>query len=534
MNLPEYENNLYIAGLPPIEGPGRTLARLSRPPSWEEANSELPPVMRRYCVQRLKRYFRPYHHHLLFAEEFGMLLRNGYMGRDPSERRHEARAITVADQAHEGLLLAAGQPLGFENCADSAVLVGIPGMGKTSTVREVLRSYPQVIEHKGLPPQIVWIKLDTPANGSLRALCIAFFNKVDGLLGQSTYTRLFTSPHTTEDAMMSNMALVANYHALGCLVIDEIQHLPKGGQADHQLLSFLVTLTNKMGVPVLFIGTMKAMRLFERTARMARRSVGNVGGSWENYAADSGAWKDFLEDLWQYQWTRGRVHLDAGMRSVMYEETQGVVDLAVKLFMRVQTRTIIRTEGEMMYPELIDAAFIRKVANDDFKPVQGFLDALRSGDRERIDAFEDLSSFDKDFRKTSAQLLSPIKVALSTPQRRDEGHDEVAPEVGSNEKAIRADLSKRGYETDMIDSVIAEVRADGGDADASLSTFILKIEKLLSPKAKRGAASPLPIEKLVDGDLRAIARDAAGSGRLVREAMEDAGIGGAAALKLAA
>ena len=534
MNLPEYENNEYIAGLPGIVSPQQTFELLSRPPSWEKENLQLPPVFRRHCVQRLKGYFRPSSRHVMFAEEFGMMLRNGYLDRDPSNGRHEVLALQVAEQVRDGSLLVKGRAQGLESNADCGVLVGMPGMGKTLTVKEVLRTYPQIIEHNGIAPQITYLRLDTPAKGSPRGLCVAFFSKVDELLGQSTYTRLYAGQHATEETMLHNMALVARYHGLGCLVVDEIQHLPRGGEQDHALLTFLVTLANTVGVPVLFIGTMKAMKLFEGTARMARRSVGNFGGSWEHYKASDGQWRDFLDDLWQYQWTTCSVKLDEELRSVIYDETQGVVDLAVKLIMRVQMRLILRTEINPTHQEKIEPSFIRKIAQTDFKPVHGFLDALRSGDRDRINAYEDLSDFHAAFDATTEDLTCQPRISLSTRQRRDEGGQDVRLDASSPEHAVRADLRRRGIESDLIEAVIEQAMLDLGGEEPGLMVLIAKVERLLAPKGKKGRVGPITVASFMEGDLRQLAREATDAGRYVHEALAEAGIGGANALKLAA
>ena len=531
MNLPEYRDNAYIAGLPGIEGPQRIFETLSRPPSWDIADRGLPPVLRRHCVQRLKRYFRPGPRHVMLAEEFGMMLRNGYLGRDPSEGRHEAVSLRIAEHARSGSLLSGQRPVGVDGDADCGVLVGMPGMGKTLTIKEVLRTYPQLLEHPGIPPQITYLRLDTPAKGSLRGLCVSFFGKVDRLLGQDTYSRLYAGQHATEETMLHNMALIARFHGLGCLVIDEIQHLPQGGDDDHALLTFLVTLANTMGVPVLFIGTMKASKLFERTARMARRSVGNFGGPWERYEADSPDWKDFLDDVWQYRWTTKEVRLDGKLRAAIYDETQGVIDLAVKLMMRVQMRLILRTECNAAFPEEIDADFVRTVADLDFKPVRGFVDALRSGDRDRINAYEDLSDFQTKFDRVTGELTAQPRIALSTPQRRDDRQD--VAEVGSAEQAVRDELRRRDMESDVVDRLIDQAKVDLGVEEPGLMALLSAVEKLLSPKARKKAL-PVASLNLVENDLRGIAAEAIDRGCTVHEALAAAGLGGAAALALGA
>lgn len=531
MKLPEHVGNLYIEGLPPIQTPLGTYQTLSRPPSWELEDRRLPHVLRRYCVQRLKRYFRPGPRHIRFAEEFGMMLRGGYLDRDPSGGRHEAMSLKVGEHARAGRLMPTGGRLDIGEGADCGMLVGVPGMGKTLTVREVLRTYPQLIEHISLPPQITYLRLDTPAKGSLRGLCVSFFGKVDELLVQDTYTRLYAGQHATEETMLHNMALVARFHGLGCLVIDEIQHLPQGGDDDHALLTFLVTLANTMGVPVLFIGTMKAQKLFERTARMARRSVGNFGGAWERYERDDPDWKDFLDDLWQYRWTTKEVGLDQRLRNAIYDETQGVVDLAVKLMIRVQQRLILRTEMNIAFPEEIEVDAIRQVASQDFKAVRGFVDALRSGDRDRINAYEDLSDFHAKFDKTSEELTAQPRVKLSTPQRRDEGA--TAP-VSTAENAVRDELRRRAYESDMIEAVIDQAKLDLGDEEPTLMKLLSRVEKLLKQQGGKGAGPAALVANLVEGDMRAIARSALDDGHTVHESLAAVGLSGSAALRLVA
>lgn len=533
MRLPEHENNAYIAGLPPIEEQRELFRTLSRPPSWDPSNLELPPVMRRHCVRRLKGYFRPGRRHISFAQEFGMMLYDGYVGRDPSNGRHEATSLVVAQHARAGNLMTRGGRLDINDGADCGLLMGRPGMGKTLTVREVLRTYPQIIEHIGLPPQITYLRLDAPAKGSLRGLCVSFFGKVDELLGEDTYTRLYAGQHATEETMLHNMALVARFHGLGCLVVDEIQHLPQGGDDDHALLTFLVTMANTIGVPVLFVGTMKASNLFERTARMARRSVGNFGEAWKNYERGAEDWNDFLDDLWQYRWTKQETILDKNLRDIIYDETQGVIDLAVKLIMRVQMRLILRSESNPAQSEAIEPDFIREVANRDFQPVKGFVDALRSGDPDRINKYEDLADFHAAYDKTTDELSSQVRISISTPQRRDApGAEEMVS--ASPDQAVRAELWRKGYEDDVIHAAIDQAKLDLGNDEPGLMALLSRVEKLLKQKGRKGKVSALIVAKLVDGDIRAIARDALDAGQTVHEGLVAAGLSGTSALCLSA
>lgn len=530
--LPEYDDNPFIAALPPVVDMQGLKDRLAKPPSFDSVEKTMNPTLRRHAVQRLRRYFRPSKRHLMFAEQFDVLLRQGYVGRDPSDRRGESRIIEVAEQARSKALLEAGRPLSADGTAASATLVGMPGVGKTHTLRHVLGSYPQLVEHDGLPPQIVWLKLDTPVRGSLRALCVDFFHQVDALLGQELYTRLYAGGSASEETMMNHMALVANYHGVGCLVIDEIQHLPRG-DGDHELMTFLVTMTNKIGVPVLFIGTMNAMELFSRTARMSRRSIGNACGVWTNFASDEPEWNAFLDDLWQYQWTSGETPLDPQLRTMIYHETQGVVDLAVKLFALVQTRVILRSNADSSFPETIDPDLLRDVAHQDFAPAKGFLDALRSGDKALIARFEDLSSLHDHFTQTMDALVERPRIDMvSTPKQRLE---DVDLSDGSRllVEAVKAELLGRGLGEDVVETILAKALDDLGD-EPGLPALLNSVEAILKAgSGPRVVQASVDVSQLPTEDLRRLAAEATKAGRTFRESLVEAGMGGEAALRLA-
>lgn len=53
------------------------------------------------------------------------------------------------------------------------------------------------------------------------------------------------------------MRQIANFHAIGLLIIDEIQHLNIKPGAD-KMLNFFVTLVNVISLPVIMVGTPKA------------------------------------------------------------------------------------------------------------------------------------------------------------------------------------------------------------------------------------------------------------------------------------
>lgn len=92
----------------------------------------------------------------------------------------------------------------------------------------------------------------------------------------------------------------------------------------------------------------------------------------------------FLEGLWKYQWTANFVPLTKNVAKLMYEKTQGIHALVVRLFQLSQLQTI--SNGD----DRITPTLIENVAQDQFKLIAPMLDALRKGDKTAINKYEDL------------------------------------------------------------------------------------------------------------------------------------------------
>jgi hypothetical protein len=167
-------------------------------------------------------------------------------------------------------------------------------------------------------------------------------------------------------------------------VIDEIQHLNQaksGGQA--KMLNFFVTLVNTVGVPVVLIGTTKAMSVLQSEFRQARRGSGQGDLIWERMHNDV-SWEIMLRAMWKNQWTRKQTPLTDELKNVLYDESQGIIDIAVKLYALAQIKAI--ADGT----EEITVKCIREVAAEKLKLVQSALDALRSGDVKKLAQFGDI------------------------------------------------------------------------------------------------------------------------------------------------
>ena len=190
--------------------------------------------------------------------------------------------------------------------------------------------------------------------------------------------------------MLAQVAQLAHTHHLGMLVIDEMQNLVNARRSKDDLLNFLVKMDNIIGVPVIRVGTNEAYPILQGNFRNARRGTGEGGVLWDRMKQEDedewDEWKFFVEGMWKYQWTAEYTVLTDEIYEVLYFETQGIIDLVVKLFKMVQWRAI--AEGDY---QIISIDLIHEVAEEGLYLVKPMLDAIRSGDTEWMNKYKDIA-----------------------------------------------------------------------------------------------------------------------------------------------
>jgi hypothetical protein len=289
--LPEYADNPFICALPAIRDQSTAINELRLLPTFNPEEVNLPPHIRVHAMQRLlTQFFQPFAQHVTLETRFAILIRQGYIGRNPETPDFKKHLLNGYDRiVNKDIRLTTRTDI--TTTANSFGIVGTSGCGKSLAIRRILASYPQAIFHPNLQIiQVPWLKLECPSNGSLKELCKNFFVALDNRLG-TQYRKQRGKARTGTDELITEMAQLAQIHGLGVLVIDEIQNLSvnrSGGEAP--MLNFFVSLVNEVGIPVVLVGTPKARRLFAKDFSQARRSSGLGSVSWDRMTED-GNWK---------------------------------------------------------------------------------------------------------------------------------------------------------------------------------------------------------------------------------------------------
>lgn len=488
--LSDFQGNPLIEALPLILSLEEAFDELSYHPDYDEKERMLSPHLRYLAIPRLQRFFQPVMQHLDLEQRFSRLLRYGYVGRNPLSPSY-TRQLNEAHQVMKGQ--AQSVPYDIRSTASSFTLMGFSGIGKTTAIERTLSLYPQLIIHKHPInlTQIVWLKLNCPHDGSLKSLCMDFFLKIDRLLGTNYYDR-FGSKRNSISSMVTRMGQIARLHCIGALIIDEIQHLLTAKDSgSEKMMNFFVTLVNEIGIPVMMIGTMRARSVLQQDFRQARRGSGQGDMVWQQMKKGDD-WDVLVESMWEYQWIKNRVELTQDLNETLYEQSQGIVDIAVKLFALSQGRAIETDE------ETITPAMIRKVASDDLKLVQPMLKALKSGLPSEIEKYEDIMPMDIEeylqYRSHNIDIKATIqKEKEKQAEKRQKQQSSVL------EKVI---LALIGLDMDAKFAEKAATSVLKRYPDVSQAELMKKaltyIEEQQKPKIKKKATIPNHLQNIID------------------------------------
>ncbi len=182
--LPEYQDNPLISALPPIPDLQEVVDLLQQLPGFEPQEALLDGRLRAHAIARLLHgFFQPLSHHLELESKISLMIRQGYIGRNPASGAWYAHLQNGYRRVEEEDLDAAVYQ-SVSSTANSLSLFGCSGCGKTRTLERILGMYPQALHHPDYDiTQLVYLKIDCPIDGDLDELCLSFFNEVDKILG---------------------------------------------------------------------------------------------------------------------------------------------------------------------------------------------------------------------------------------------------------------------------------------------------------------------------------------------------------------
>lgn len=167
--------------------------------------------------------------------------------------------------------------------AESFAILGEPGAGKSTTIRNILKMFPLAIRHTGFNGiefnmiQIPYILIECPVNHSEKSVCFQILERIDFIL-ETNYMGEAMHNNLSIDLLIIKIAQLCMKYSIGAILIDEIQNVmkvnTKNPSSGNTLIKFLVGLANKTGVCLVCIGTSAVSNFFNSEAHLARRTRG--------------------------------------------------------------------------------------------------------------------------------------------------------------------------------------------------------------------------------------------------------------------
>ena len=396
-SIHEFQGNPLIEALPPLRDFQSIAHELRERPEYQDKDRLASQAERLMMTQKVTQFYQPGARDVELFQMIDRSLRWGYVWRNPLSSHYRLRFGSGFPQEESGAYYTPYVPTtgGF-------ALLGVSGLGKTAAIRKILSLFPQVIFHSRYEgshfqeTQVVWLHMDCPKDGSLKGLCSSFFSEIDRTCGTTFANQYGYSRRVTLDDMMQGMVKVAASVHLGILVLDEIQNLCTSKTSENiplMTLNFIVTMINMINVPVVMIGTPRALSFFQKELQQAKRASSQGAALWERMKEDV-EWTMFVRAMWKYQYTANRIPYSDEMAQELYKESVGIPFLAVQIYKLTQEKAI--TSGT----ESFDQNDFESVASKKLGLTKRMVNALKSGRELNLKDFLDLTPFTaEDYRR---------------------------------------------------------------------------------------------------------------------------------------
>jgi hypothetical protein len=381
IGIPEIDENPLTAHLRlPPENDRDAFLALGLQANFNPSEREFSTSVRRLRVNGLRRFFipaLPVHRRALIGISSQMF--DSYCARNP--------------MTPEGQAVLYGGPIATPYRATISFVAGHSGMGKSTLIDRILSySGNQVYRHttfrgENFPEtQILWLRRNVPEQCTLAILCSTFGDHTDTVLHIKQYGGIFRRRNADRSQYINEIRKIVANHHVGLLVLDEFQNLSLMGIGAQKIIALLVNLRDELGVPIVVIGTYKALRLLEGTMSSARRLC--EGGYFDlarPLSHEDEAWQLLCSAAWEYQWVRDPVDLTPEISDALYDVSQGISGIMLSV---LATAQLAAMEGGS--PETVDSTLIRKVYDERMKPLHPAIRLLESGDPRQLDKFDDL------------------------------------------------------------------------------------------------------------------------------------------------
>lgn len=406
-------DNPFLAAMPDMLPRDEFLQAIRSTPGLPHSLPQMSPEERRQSLPLLASLFVPMDYMNAVYDQLYRAIRETYSTRTTME---EIKRINVLFNGKEGI--------SYATQAASGSVLGVPGIGKTSTIRRALETMPQVIEHTeymGQPffcKQVLYLRIECPSDCSVKTLALNLVAALDRAIGSDYLHQLISLRSIAASAVATQVKILCMTHHVGLLLVDEIQNAVETARRNRQikpLLKFLVELTNDTATAVYFVGTPVAEQLFTSQEHLRRRTRGIRLLPLK----PDGTYRRFLEQVWPYQFTAQQAPLTEKLANKLFDFSGGIPAYVIKIFQETQAQALL--QGEARISERV---------------MQRAIDILAIKVPKTYSGGTYLSDF--DVHNVESEDNSPAQVPAALPREPPKDSPEPVPRLYANQRGRRA------------------------------------------------------------------------------------------------
>lgn len=337
--------NRLIEALPPIRSEEDCVYDFVRIPCWT------PEVRRRSKMERMQMcaHLREYRTPRDFTCDVDFKIRDLITRCYRAKIPNECPGSTGA-----GFYCVSGETV------SGGLLVGDSGAGKTTAILHSLQYYPQLIVHDmgdSRMLQIPYINVLCPPDASVKGFYDLCLNEIERITGQPISER---DKRSTADKKAQIFRRQAARFNIGLVVVDEVQNIMNVQKKT--LMQHFLNISNELSVPFLFVGTPEVKTFFESEKFRIKRRTGEFLQA--SYFQKDEIWEEFLQSLWEYQWTKEIIPFSQEFSNVFFQESAGNIDRVKELFVVTQIEAI---KNERDTIKCFTPEFVREISHKHFE-----------------------------------------------------------------------------------------------------------------------------------------------------------------------
>lgn len=403
-----YKGNILIEKLGEIKSRKDISKFLTYLPQMPPQNiGQFPKHIRLHMLQDIRDIHLPSLNEARVSESIDLMLRQSYKYRDPklASTWRNLYSSNITDDTN--FLIAPPMALG---------VLGLPGVGKTQSIKRSLSAYRQIITHEKFPNiinnfnQVSYISVDVPSSGKAEDLAVnlmnawdqAMFYYVEGYIPRFTESLNKTKYNGTR--MLEEWRQVATHHFLGLLHLDEAQNffsIPslkkrnaknssneplKLSIREDTCLKWVLSLTNTWQIPVVFSCTPDGMgALTNRFSNLQRFSSYGLHQLKRFESKEDPDFITFLTTLLKYQYVKSPLTEISQIDEVLIQLSGGIQRIIIALWVAAHRIAFERKDDDTLkVSDFINAAKIHLSA------IAPAIKALNSGIPSEMNIYEDM------------------------------------------------------------------------------------------------------------------------------------------------